>query len=182
MGAPPDPYDAILRLLAAQRAEHRVFRHRPVLTYADAEAVRREAGFVGTEGKCLVLKVGAGFAVYTTLQGRRVDFRRIRAHLGGVRVRLATPDELRSAFGAEPGNAYPFGFGADVRVFVDPGVYGQDWLLFSPAFPTATVQVRGRDLPRVFRSLPNPTEEVTTFNAVDGSADTPSSTKAPESR
>ncbi len=171
MKEPRAAYDAILRLLVEQRVEHRLFHHRPIRSYADSEAVRHEAGFAGAEGKCLVLKAGDDFAVYTTLAGQRVDFRRIRAHLGGVKVRLATPEELREHFGAEPGCAYPFGFEADVRVFVDSTIYGEEWLLFSPGLPTATIQVRGRDLQRLFRSLLNPTEETTAFNAASGCAD-----------
>ena len=163
----------IFRLLDRAGADYRVFRHRPVVTYADAEAARHEAGFVGAEGKSLVLRAGDTFVVYTTLAGRRLDLRRVRARLGRGRVRLATPDELRERFGAEPGNAYPFGFAAGVQVFVDPSIYAEEWVLFSPGILTATVQVRGRDLPRVFRGLPNPTEEVDDFNAPDEFADTP---------
>ncbi len=94
-----------------------------------------------------------------------MDLNRVRDHVGARRVRLATPDELRRHFGAEPGNAYPFGFDSSVRIIVDPVVYAEEWLLFSPALPTATVQVRGRDLARLFRGLSNLTEEVPMFRS-----------------
>ncbi len=142
-----------------------MFHHRPVRTYDDAAQAREEAGFVGTEGKCPVLRVGDGLAVCTTLQGRRVDLDRLRDHLGVRKVRLATPDELRTHLAAEPGNAYPFGFDSSVRIIVDPAVYAEEWLLFSPALATVTVQVRGRDLRWLFRGLSNLTEELPPFGS-----------------
>ncbi len=160
-----EAHAAVLRLLDQHRVEYKLFHHRPVRSYDDAALAREEAGFAGTEGKCLVLRVEDGFAVCTTLQGRRVDLGRVRCHLGGDKVRLATPDELRRHFGAEPGNAYPFGFDAAVRIVVDPVVYAEEWLPFSPALPTATIQVRGRDLARLFRGLPNPTDELPIFTS-----------------
>ena len=159
MTDPRQAYETIIGLLDAQAVEYALFHHRPILTYEDAAAVANDAGFGGVEGKCLVLNVDGRFAVYTTLAGARVDFKRIRAHLGARKVRLATADELRTHFGAEPGNAYPFGFAADVRILVDPALYALEWVLFSPALHTATIQVRGADLPRVFRNLPNSVDE-----------------------
>ena len=163
MVRPEDAYEAILRVLRERGLEFELFRHRPVFTYDDAAAARDEAGFSGTEGKSLVLRSRDGYVVCTTLQGRRLDFRRVRAHLGGGKVRMATADELRAESGAEPGNAYPFGFDARVRILVDPAIYREEWVLFSPALPTATVQVRGCDLSSVFHDLPNQTEDVDVF-------------------
>ena len=160
---PHGAYERIIRLLDEHQVEYTLFHHRPILSYADAEAVGRDVGFRGVEGKCLVLTVGDRFVVYTTTAGMRVDFKRIRDHLGARKVRLASAEELRAHFGAEPGNAYPFGFAANVRILVDPALYEQEWLLFSPALHTATVQIRGRDLPRASRALPNIVEE-TAFN------------------
>ena len=161
-------YLTILQLLADHEAEYRPYRHRLILSYADAEAVRVEVGFAGVEGKCLVLRAGEGFAVCVTLAGRRVDLRRVRDRLGGAKVRLATAGELRDRFGAEPGNAYPFGFDAGVAILIDPDLFVAEWVLFSPALTTATIQVRGRDLARIFEDLPNRT--VVMASTGDGSA------------
>ena len=67
-------------------------------------------------------------------------------------------------FGGTDRSAYLFGFEAEVRDFVAPAICEQQWGLFSPALPTATVQVRGRDLRRVFGGLTNPTEDGVAFN------------------
>ncbi|HET7037345.1 MAG TPA: YbaK/EbsC family protein, partial [Thermomicrobiaceae bacterium] len=79
----------------------------------------------------------------------------------GVRtLRIASAEELREGFAAEPGAAYPFGFAAEVPIAVDPAIYDEEWLLFSAALPTVTVQIRGRDLRRVFAALANRVSEL----------------------
>jgi prolyl-tRNA editing enzyme YbaK/EbsC (Cys-tRNA(Pro) deacylase) len=156
----------IAGILDAAGAEYRVYAHRPVLTYEDIVAVAQETGWQGTEMKNLVQKAGEEFVVYVTLQGTRADTRAMKKHLGTKKLRMASDDELAATFGAEPGNAYPFGFDAGVRIIVDPAVYEQEWALFSPCRPDQTVQVRGGDLEKVFASLPNQVE-VLALNKVD---------------
>ena len=159
------------RLLREHGVEHEVFDHRPVRDYADADAARREAGFAGTDGKSLVFRDRLGFAVFTTLVGRRADVPGLRAALGGGRLRLATAEELRREVGAEPGCAYPCGFAPEIRVVVDPAVYAEPWLLFSPGDPTRTVRLRGEDFRRLVAGLPNPVHEAPA--AGDGRDDAP---------
>jgi len=150
----------ILDALDRAGAAYRLFTHRPVMSYADADLARAESGFTGTESKSMVLRKGNALLVSVILAGKQVDFKAIRAYLGGPKPRLATDADLREHFGAEPGNAYPLGFDPRIPVCVDPEVFAQEWLLFSPAVPTQTVQVRGADLRAVYALLGNPLEEL----------------------
>lgn len=152
--------EKIIGIMDAANAEYRVYEHRPVLTYEDIEAVAKETGWQGTEMKNLVMKAGDNFVVYVTMQGVRSDTKAMKKHLGVKKLRMATAEELEEGFGAEPGNAYPFGFDAGVRIMVDPAVFEQEWLLFSPCRPDRTVQVRGGDLQKVFELLPNEVETI----------------------
>lgn len=159
-----DAYLELIRLLDENKVEYKLFSHKAALTYEDLEQVQRETGFFGTEGKCMVLKVDDRFIVYVTLQGKRVNMDSIKDSLNVSKVRLATPEELKEYFGAEPGCAYPFGFSKDINIFVDPTIYEQDWFLFSPVLPTKTVQAKGSDLKNVFSNLENKVTEVQNFN------------------
>lgn len=161
---PENTYLNLIKLLDESKVNYKLFTHEIALTYEDLDRVQKEAGFFGTEGKCLVLKVREKFIAYITLQGTRVNFDAIKKTLGINKVSLATPNELKEYFGAEPGCAYPFGFSKDVDIYVDPEIYQQDWFLFSPALPTKTVQAKGEDLKRVFEQLPNKITDVTNFN------------------
>lgn len=161
-------YEELISLLDKNKVKYKLFSHKTALTYEDLAEVQKEAGFVGTEAKCMVLNVDGRFVVYVTLQGNRVDFDAIKEKIGSKKVHLATSEELKEEFGAEPGCAYPFGFDSHHDVYVDPKVYEQEWLLFSPVFPTKTIQARGADLNRVFSSLKNQVQEVTSFNHLEG--------------
>ncbi|MCX6733716.1 MAG: hypothetical protein NTX63_02790 [Candidatus Peregrinibacteria bacterium] len=157
-------FEHIIELLDANFVDYKLFSHRAALTYEDLAAVQQEAGFVGTEGKCMVMKIDDRFIVYITLQGKKVNFDKIKEVLNVKKVRLASKEELLEHFGAEPGCAYPFGFDAVYDLFVDPAVFKQEWFLFSPLFSTKTVQAQGSDLQKLFHGLPNKVMEVMDWN------------------
>lgn len=157
-------YEHILQLLDANDVGYKLFAHRAALTYEDLAAVQLEAGFIGTEGKCMVMKADNRFVVYVTLQGKKVNFDRIKEVLGVKKVRLALKEELFENFGAEPGCAYPFGFDEQYDLYVDTAVFDQEWFLFSPLFSTKTVQAKGADLKRIYENIPGKFTEVSDWN------------------
>ncbi|MBI2086330.1 YbaK/EbsC family protein [Candidatus Daviesbacteria bacterium] len=161
---PEKTYLEVIKLLDENQVSYKLFSHKAALTYEDLAQAQKETGFFGTEGKCMVIKVDDKFIVYATLQGRRLNFDAIKNALHANKLRLASPEELKEYFGAEPGCAYPFGFSKDIDIFINPEIYKQEWLLFSPVLPTKTVQAKGEDLERVFDNLPNKVTEVTYFN------------------
>jgi len=157
-------YKKLINLLDNNQVEYKLFSHKEALTWEDLAQVQKEVGFIGTEMKCMVLKAGKKLIVYITLQGKRINFDAIKERLNVSKVRLSTPEELNEYFGAKPGCAYPFGFDAQYDIYVDPKIYEQEWVLFSPVIPTKTVQARGNDLKKVFNSLENKVQEAINFN------------------
>ncbi|MGI8485222.1 MAG: YbaK/EbsC family protein [Thermomicrobiales bacterium] len=113
-------HDGILAQLGRIGADFSVFTHRPIRSYEDAELARQESGFSGTESKSMVLKSGDATFVYVMLAGRRVDFKAMRARIGGPKPKILTDEELIEKMGAEPGSAFPFGFGPEIPIYVDP--------------------------------------------------------------
>lgn len=159
-----ETYNKLINILDNSHVEYKLFSHKEALTWEELSEVQKETGFFGTEMKCMVLKTDGKFFVYITTQGKRINFDTIKEKLNSKKVQLSTPEELNEYFGAKPGCAYPFGFDVQYDIYVDPEIYAQDWLLFSPAISTKTVQVKGADLKKVFNSLENKVEEVINFN------------------
>jgi len=159
-----ETYSKLINILDNNHAEYKLFSHKEALTWEELAEVQKETGFFGTEMKCMVLKADDNFFVYITTQGKQINFNVIKGKLNAKKVRLSTPEELSEYFGAKPGCAYPFGFDAKYDIYVDPEIYKQEWLLFSPVIPTKTVQARGADLKKIFDSLENKIEEVMDFN------------------
>lgn len=160
-------YEKIIQILDNNKVKYKLFSHQEALTYEDLAKVQKEAGFIGTEMKCLVLKTNDAFFVYITLQGEKVNFDIIKEKLGINKVKLCSSEELQEYFGAKPGCAYPFGFSAQYDIYVDPKIYNQEWLLFSPILSTKTVQAKGVDLKKVFDNLKNTVEEIANFNIIN---------------
>lgn len=159
-------HDGILAQLGRIGAGFSVFTYRPIRSFEDAELARQESGFSETESKSMVLRSGDTIFVYVTLVGRRVDFKAMRARIGGAK-KILTDEELIEKMGAEAGSAFPFGFGPKVPIYVDPDVFLQDWILISPANPTETIRMHGSDLQKIYSTV----EEVTTFNQPIAPAD-----------
>ncbi len=157
-------YQKFINLLDANKVNYKLFQHKPVFSYEDSVAAQKATGFIGTEGKCLVLKGGGKFFVYITRQGNRMNFEKVKEKLFTDKIKLATPEELREYFGAEPGCAYPFGFDSSIDIYADSELFKEEWILFSAVLPTVTVQIKGNDLRNVFCNLDNKVEEVTNFN------------------
>jgi len=161
---PEKIYSDIIQTMDDAHADYKLFSHRKALSYDELGEIQKEVGFIGSEGKCLVLKGNDKFFVYITLSGNRVDFKKIAERVQAAKVKMANPEELLEHFGAEPGCAYPFGFNEDIDIYIDPKIYEVDWFLFSPCLPTKTVQIRGADLKKIFASLNNKVQEADDFN------------------
>jgi len=157
-------YNRIIELLDQNQVEYKLFSHREALTWDDLEKVQKETGFSGTELKCMAIKGGKDIIVIVSLTSKKLNFQAIKESLGVDRVRLCTRDELFKHFGAEPGCMYPFGFECGYNIYVDPDIFEQNWVLFSPVYPTKTIQASGPDLKKLFRSLENQSKETASFN------------------
>lgn len=159
-------YETIVSLLDKRGVEHKLFDHKEALTWQELEEVQKEVWFFWSELKCMVLKIDDKLIVYITLQGKKVNFDVMKEKFDAKKVRLSTPEELLENFWAKPGCAYPFGFDSQHDIFIDPVIYEQEWVLFSPILPTKTVQAKGWDMKKVFDKLENKIEVVSNFNQI----------------
>ncbi len=154
----------IIALLNEYKVTYQLFQHDQILSYEDAQREQQKYGWTGTEGKSLVINADGMLLVYFTIQGQKVNFDKIKEILGTKKVRLATSEELIEYFGAVPGCAYPFGFDEQFEIYVDPAIYEQAWVIFSPCLPTFTVQAKGNELNRIFSNVKNKVTETNIFN------------------
>jgi hypothetical protein len=153
-------FENIINILDKNRAVYKLFTHKPAFTYDELKKAQEESGFHGTEMKCLALKSENSFIVYLTLQGTKVDFGKIKSYLKLEKLTLATREELKEQFSAEPGCMYPFGFDRFILILVNPILYNEEWLLFSPALPSNTIQLKGQNLKPILHNLKNKITEL----------------------
>lgn len=93
-----------------------------------------------TEGGEFVLVLAAGPA--------KLDWRRLRRHLGVTRLTTATADEVRTVTGYAPGAVSPFGLARPLRVLADRGVLAHAQISLGAGIPDAGVLLARDDLLR----------------------------------
>ena len=149
-------YDAIIGLLKQHGVAYEEFDHEPILNYDDAEKQKQHFGWTGTESKNVFMKGGDGkYYVFVTFQGQRVDFKKLKEVLG-VKLSIASEDDVRNVVQCVPGCVAPFGFSSDITILLDPTLFTHTDYLFSPGVTTKTIRTNVQDLKKVFDGLPNP--------------------------
>lgn len=81
--------------------------HEATPTSQDAARVR--GSNLSEGGKALVVKAGDTFGVFVLPADKRLDAKKVMAHLNVKKVRFATKEELLELTGLVPGSVPPFG-------------------------------------------------------------------------
>ena len=142
-----DVFERITELLEGNAAGFRVMEHEPVRTSEQAARVRGTPLEQGA--KALVLKAGDEFVMVVISAAVKVDFGKLRAYLGGGKVRFATPEEVAERTGCQPGGVPPFGNLFGLRVIVDPTLTEHERIDFNAGERTKSVDMRTEDYLRI---------------------------------
>jgi Ala-tRNA(Pro) deacylase len=122
-----------------------------VVPHEHTEHATDEAAALGISqeevGKTLILKGSGGFVRAVLPASERLDLRSVRACLADREVRLATEQELASAYtGFELGAVPPFGGRAGDRVVVDRRIADLDRVVFEAGTHEESLRMRVADL------------------------------------
>jgi Ala-tRNA(Pro) deacylase len=140
-------FDRIVALLTREGADFAVVEHAPVRTSEEAAEVRGTPLAQGA--KALVLEAGGGFVMAVISASRRVDFAKLKAHLGTRKPRFATAEEVRAVTGCEPGGVPPFGGLFGLRVVMDPSLAALERIDFNAGERTRSVDMACADYVRI---------------------------------
>ncbi len=153
-------YQNIVDLLQKHQISYREFDHEPILNYEDAEREKKRFAWTGVESKNVFLSGSDGkYYLYVTVQGQKVDFKKLKDWLG-VKLSIASADEVINVIHCVPGCVAPFGFDQSIIVLIDPLIFQHDDYLFSPGVTTKTIQANVQDLKKIWVDLPNEVKEV----------------------
>ncbi|MFH1224663.1 MAG: YbaK/EbsC family protein [Candidatus Diapherotrites archaeon] len=148
-------YDANIKLLKSLNINFRECTHEPVLSYEAAAKVRQKFGLTGVESKNLFLKAkGGGYFMLVTIEGKRADFEKLKELLGS-KVSVAGQEELKEKTGCEPYCAIPFGFGKEIGIIVDSGIFMHEKFIYSLGPPEKTIEIETKDINKILGALVN---------------------------
>ncbi|HEV7225142.1 MAG TPA: YbaK/EbsC family protein [Pirellulales bacterium] len=100
-------FQRIERLLTSRAIEHRVLRHAPVFTSAEAATVR--GAELASGAKALICKADGQFVFFVLPADRKLASKAVRGSRGWKSFRFADRDEVLQLTGLTPGAIPPFG-------------------------------------------------------------------------
>lgn len=131
--------------------------HSAAHTVSEAQHLRGE--IAGAHAKNLFVKDKKGrLFLVTALEDARLDLKKLHESIGGQgRVSFATPEQMRTHLGIEPGSVTPFAAMNDVTgavtVILQESLLAHDVLNFHPLINTATTTISRADLLRFLQSV-----------------------------
>jgi Ala-tRNA(Pro) deacylase len=143
--------EALFLYLDALGIAHRTYRHPPVNTVAEAAVLRGR--LPGGHCKSLFLKdKKGGLWLAVVLEERRVDLKRLAAHLAAPRFSFGGEALLYDTLGVRPGSVTPFALVNDmpcrVAVVLDRAMLEFDPVNYHPLANDRTTAVAPGDLLR----------------------------------
>lgn len=145
--------NAVLTLLNKLGIPYRYVSHPEVKTVADHMSFA--ATFPAQLLKNLLLKNSPGkhFYLYILDGNRKADLREVALQLGESRLSFASPGELMTTLGVEPGSVTPFSVAyhskSNLQILIDASVSATQPLGFHPLINTASVCISRADLLRL---------------------------------
>lgn len=137
------------------KIEYEAYTHEPVLNYETSAKVIKEHGIIGSDSKSLFLRgKDNNYYMFVTLQGTRLDMK-LAKKIVGVKLSIASDQELIEQTGYVPGCAGPFGLSTNVRLLIDSAIYEVDYFLCSPGLPERSIKISGKALRQVIEATGN---------------------------
>lgn len=153
-------YSNIIKYLKDNQIGYDEYDHDPILNYEDAEREKKRFNWVGIESKNVFLAGDDGrYYLYVTVQGQKVDFKKLKELLG-VKLRIASEEDVINVIQCSPGCVAPFGFDPSITILIDISIYQQTDYLFSPGVTTKTIHANFQELKKIFNDLPNKVIEI----------------------
>lgn len=146
-------FDKIKAFLNAQNIPYRTMHHPPTKTSEDSAKYRGEALSKGA--KAILLKVDENYLLFVFPADRKIDSKKIKMYLKarGMRakkLRFATPDELNTLTGLEPGAVPPFGEPIlPFQLYIDPALEQNQEIAFNAGSLTDSVFIAYSDYQKI---------------------------------
>ena len=77
---------------------------------------------------------------------KKVNWTKLRRHLGVSRITTATSDQVREITGYPPGAVSPFGLASPIRILADHGILAHEQISLGAGIPNAGVVLNRDDL------------------------------------
>ncbi len=144
-------YGKIKNILDGNNINYREIHHEPTRTSMESAEARGEPLEVG--GKSILLKVDDAFMLFVLSASLKIDSRKIKKQFKAKNIRFATPEELNSLAGLEPGAVPPFGRPVlPFELYIDNSILKNSRIAFNAGTLTDSIVMSTKD----YFSIANP--------------------------
>lgn len=143
-----------LAFLDANHFAYQRVEHPAVFTCAEAELHRPDVPAVSTKNLFLCDKKARRFFLVVTACEKTVNLERLAPQLGVPHLRFGSEENLRRLLGVTRGSVTMMGLANDtghvVELWIDSGIWDNDYFLSHPLVNTATLVLAKSELERFF--------------------------------
>ncbi len=123
-------------------SEFQCYEHEPVHTSEDAARVRKSKLSEGVKAIVLKGRDSQNFYVADVAADKKVDFKKLALAIGIKTLTMASAEEVLTITGCEVGGVPPLGHKTNIPIFVDKGVFENEYNEFNAGLKTYSVRVK----------------------------------------
>lgn len=146
--------ERIKRIFEGYNLHPEYLEHEEVVTSIDAAATR---GFELRQGiKAIVLTNGLSeFIVVCVAADRKVDLKKVCENVSWSKnkTRMATEEEVEEITGCKIGAVPPFGHKTKLKIFVDEGVFENEFSAFNIGLRSRSVKIKTGEMKTLFENI-----------------------------
>lgn len=145
--------EKIKAMLTEASVKFEVIEHEPVKTSQDASRVRNAPLKAGIKAIVVKERGAQNFYVADIPADKKVDFKKLEKIIGCDSLTMASPQEVLEQTGCEVGGVPPLGHKKQLIIYIDHGVFDNDFNEFNAGLTTTSVRINSKALEKVFNAL-----------------------------
>ncbi len=147
-------YQNVIEILRKDNISYELIEHEPVYTMEQAQHV--VGGLMAEEVKVLLVRVYKSKKTFEHFLfiwsgDRKVDFKKIVGKISAKRIKLASPEEVKSTLGIDIGALTPFGYETSYPTVLDSTLLKQSKLHLNPGVHDKTIILHPNSLMRLLK-------------------------------
>ncbi|RNA35931.1 hypothetical protein BpHYR1_007335 [Brachionus plicatilis] len=141
-------YIKICEFLRQNEIDFKSIEHEPTYTSEESAKVRGEDLSIG--GKAILMKVDTDFYLFVLSAAKKLDSKKIKAHLKAKKIRFCTSQELFDMCKLVPGSVPPFGNPIlPFKLFLDESIIKNEKIAFNAGSLTNSIIFKTSDYLKV---------------------------------
>ena len=145
--------ERIKQIFQNNGSEFQAYEHEPVHTSEDAARVRKSKLSEGVKAIVVKQRDSQNFYVADVAADKKVDLKKLAEIIGVKALTMAKPEEVLTITGCEVGGVPPLGHKTNIPIFVDNGVFENEYNEFNAGLKTYSVRVKTVDFKKTMEEL-----------------------------